>query len=186
MTKLEEMLPDMYRQMHNEGAFKGDTWTAHRQALNEFLAFRTSGRILDFGCGPKGGLDAYYGPMRVVSYDPYVAEYSEDPWNKDFDTFFSCDVFEHLQQDALLQLMRRLCKHTSLNFVFIALSTRPANKLLPNGLNAHLTIRTPQWWDGFFAASLGPHFVAEMQRVDLLRDDAVFAFARKGFERKGI
>lgn len=186
MTKLEEMLPEMYRQMHRDGAFKGNTWEAHRHSLQQFLAFRPSGRILDFGCGPTGGLAKYYGYERVISHDPFVPEYAADPWSEQFSIFFSCDVFEHLTQEQLLQLTRRLCKHTSINLVFVALSTRPANKLLPNGLNAHLTIRAPQWWEGFFAATLCPHFVPEVMRTDLIHDEAVFAFARKGFEREAL
>lgn len=186
MSKLEEQLPEMYRKMHRGGAFVGNSWEARLQNFKEFLAFRESGRILDFGCGPTGGLAKHFGDGLVVSHDPYVKEYEADPWNEKFDVFFSCDVFEHLTQEYLLQLTRRLCKHTSINLVFIVLSTRPANKLLPNGLNAHITIRTAQWWKGFFAAVLGPHFVPEMEKADLIHDEAIFAFARKGFEREAL
>lgn len=186
MTKLEEMLPEMYRQMHRDGAFVGNTWEAHQRTFQQFLAFRPSGRILDFGCGPTGGLARYYGPEQVISYDPFVPEYAADPWQEQFGVFFSCDVFEHLPQEQLLQLTRRLCKHTPINLIFIALSTRAANKVLPNGINAHLTVHAPQWWDGFFAATLGPHFVPEIAKTDLIHDEAVFAFARKGINRESL
>ncbi len=184
MSKLEEKLPGMYRAMHEDGAFKGDSWEAHLQDFKTFLSFRPSVATLDYGCGPTGGLKKHFG--NTVAHDPYVPEFAEDPWKKEFDTFFSCDVFEHLMQEQLLSLMRRLCKAEKLKYVFIVLSTRPANKLLPNGLNAHLTIRTAQWWTGFFAASLGLHFVPEIEKADLIHDEATFAFARIGHHRDAL
>lgn len=179
MTKLEEKLPEMYRQMHREGAFKGDSWRQHLDGLKGALALRPSGRILDYGCGPTGGLAKYFGDV-VISHDPYVEKYADDPWGKQFDVFFSSDVFEHLPLETLLQLVRRICKHKPIAIVYIALSTRHANKIMPNGLNAHLTVRSAQWWKGFFEGQMFPHFRFVKMEADLLREEATFSFTRIG------
>lgn len=185
MSSLEDQLPGMYREMHAAGAFQGLSWEPHLRDLKNFLSFRESGRILDYGCGPLGGLAKHYG-QGVVAYDPFVEKFAADPWKQDFTTFFSCDVMEHLTLEQLHQLMRRLCKVEKIRFLFIVLSTRPANKLLPNGLNAHLTIRTAQWWKGFFDASLGLHFAPEVEKADLIHDEALFAWARLGHNREAL
>ena len=46
-------------------------------------------------------------------------------------------------------------------FVFFAISTRAAKKTLPDGRNAHLTVQSPDWWQGFVTsvAFEGPEIV---------------------------
>lgn len=182
-TKLERLLPQFYAEMHARGAFKGDSWEPHLFAFSEFLAAedeRARHTVLDFGCGPAGGLAATaLFDHRVVPYDPYVEAYAADPWGRPLTAFFSCDVFEHLPLGALRDLLRRLCKHAGLAKVFVALATRHATKTLPNGLNAHLTVRPPEWWQGLFDGLLGPHFDTAFARADLAAGACVFAFNRR-------
>lgn len=185
MSKLEEILPILYRDMHAAGAFLGDTWRRHMVDIQSFAS--GMGPILDYGCGPKGGLSDKSGPpteLAVVPYDPYVKQYSEDPWGKNPAVFFSCDVFEHMTLPDLRTLMRRIWKQKSIRKVYISLSTRAANKTMPNGMNAHLTVQSADWWAGFFAYTFEEHFNCIVSQIDRLHDDCRFMFIRKQEEPK--
>lgn len=176
--KLAKKLPDMYAELHARGAFKGDSWRPHLDRFHAFLG--SASPVLDFGCGPKGGLagdvQAHY---EAVGYDPYVPYYADKPWARRFKAFFSCDVFEHLTLDYLHRLFGRLRDtQPELAKVFVALSTRPANKTLSNGLNVHLIVKPGAWWLGFMQAALGRDFAVVEAAEDLGRGEAVFAFAR--------
>src|SRR5438128_1581887 len=46
----------LYAEMHKANMFQGDTWRAHLQQLRDAIPDVDSRTILDFGCGPKGGL----------------------------------------------------------------------------------------------------------------------------------
>jgi hypothetical protein len=72
----------------------------------------------------------------------------------------------------------KIIKQKGLDKVYIALSTRFANKTMPNGMNAHLTVHTPDWWQGFFDYQLGQHFECVIADYDMHRYDCVFAFNR--------
>lgn len=183
MSKLEDLLPGMYREMHAAGAFVGNSWRLYFDEFKSFLyntGLHHDGpdyqRILDFGCGPTGGLQQHFSD--VVAYDPYVEKYADDPWKQPFDVFFSSDVFEHLPLGELRQLVRRLCKHATIQKIFVVISTRSANKFLPNGTNAHLTVRSAQWWHGFFDAQLGLHYDIVYARADMLAETCLFGFTR--------
>lgn len=180
MSKLEDLLPTFYRELHANGAFKGDSWRWHEAHLINLVAFKPSGAILDFGCGPQGGLlRSSRLPGHKIPYDPYVEEYSEDPWKKDFDVFFTSDVLEHLTEEMLLELTRRLCKHKRIKYLCLGVTARAANKHFSNGTNVHLTIHPAAWWHGFFAGQLGLHFEIFSAEHDLLNDEVNFCFIRR-------
>ena len=175
----------MYAKMHANAAFKGDTWKLH---FARFLHFAFSDeysppvKVLDFGCGPTGGLKASLlkkgFEIEVASHDPFIPQFAKEPWKSGFDTFFSTDVFEHMTDEKVADLLLRLRKHISCTKIFVALSTRPANKTLPNGLNAHLTVRPADWWHGTFCATLSGAFDFRIADADLLHGECVFALSR--------
>lgn len=176
MTKLESIMPTLYRDMHAAHAFLGDTWKHHLPVVKTFFNGLTP--ILDYGCGPTGGLAEAYPKGYVIPYDPYVTSYHAEPWTKEPKGFFSCDVFEHMTIGQLRWMIRKICKLPSIQKIYIALSTRSANKTMPNGMNAHLTVHAPDWWRGFFDHTLTVHFNAETATADLYRDECVFTFTR--------
>lgn len=175
MSKLDRLLPDLYRRMHAEGAFQGDMWLSHLDAFRAFWD-PANAPVVDFGCGPKGGMRQAMG-RAVVPYDPYVAAFAADPWKASPRTFFSVDVLEHLPVDRLRELLAVIAGST-VRQVFVVVSCRAANRVMPNGLNAHLTVRHVFWWAGFFEYALGDRFTRVIARHDLDRSDCLFAFNR--------
>jgi len=193
MAKIENLLPEFYAQLHKDGAFIGNSWQRHYHNLFSFLGGdATDGiynhTILDYGCGPTGGLsntnnirynlNLYNGV--VVPYDPFVPEYKREPWKEGkLTAFFTCDVLEHMLLTDITSLLRRLCKYKTITHLFIALSTRTATKNFPNGVNVHLTVHPPEWWCAFFEVTLGTHFNRVQATAYLDEGEAVFCFIRK-------
>lgn len=191
MGKLEAKLPEMYRELHAKGAFKGDTWRQVQEAFAEFVtdhvtdSFTRKLHVLDYGCGPEGGL-CQSGSWRpeltcrhnVTPFDPYVEAYSALPWDTPYNLFFSCDVFEHLPLSELHYILDRLRGRKALLAVFLSITTRPANKTLPNGLNAHLLVHPPEWWHGVLVGGLGSAYNLCLSHSDLLNGEVQFGFVR--------
>lgn len=178
LTKLRgpRYISSLYSQMHAAGEFPGHSWRAHVATLRQTIPGLDSKVILDFGCGPRGGLAECFGE-KVLSYDPYVEKYSALPWGKEFDVVFSTDVLEHMtsaQIDKFLTLVR----HSGTQFVFLNVSTRTAYKQLPNGANAHLTVKPASWWSRKIHNGLGRNYEQILAQEDLLRNEAIFCFRR--------
>jgi hypothetical protein len=109
--------------------------------------------ILDYGCGQGTLMHA----IRLVSpntscreYDPAIAGKDSRP---EFADMVVCtDVLEHIEPDhldAVLAHIRGLARKV----VFFVVATRPANKILPNGDNAHLIIEEDVWWQARIEAA---------------------------------
>lgn len=178
VTKIRgpEYVAKLNREMHAHGAFPGHSWRAHVEALERFVPDLRQKTILDYGCGPLGGLRQAFGD-RVISYDPFVEAFSAPPWQKTFDVVFSSDVMEHIPVGEITALLDRI-NHSSAQYVFLNISTRRAHKPLPNRANAHLTIKPAQWWLETLSNALSPRFTATLAESDLLRDEGTFCFQR--------
>jgi hypothetical protein len=167
-------LAAQYAEMHAKALFPGDSWKVHYRTLCETIPNLDSLRIVDFGCGPSGGL-AQALPSQVISYDPYVEQYSTPPWDKPFDVVFSSDVFEHIPRSQVASVLETIgrCRPT---FIFLNISTRLAHKRLPDGRNAHLTVKSASWWLSTVRSQLGNSYGPRLAREDLLRAEVSLCF----------
>lgn len=100
--------------------------------------------ILDYGCGPGSFARemAKHG-FRVAEYDPGVGGKERLP--KPADLVVCTDVLEHVEPEHLsfvLAHLNALTKKAALLYI----ATRPAEKLLPDGRNAHLIVESADWW----------------------------------------
>jgi len=118
--------------------------------------------LLDYGCGKAtihkqsaltladgkriGALRDYWGIDRVALYDPGVAEYAQLPQGK-FDGVISTDVLEHIPEEDIPWVLREFFDYAD-RFVFANVAAYPAKKTLPNGWNAHVTVKPAAWWQG--------------------------------------
>lgn len=103
------------------------------------------GSILDYGCGRSKLADSlkYDQKVKIYRYDPAIPEYSE---KIDFrvDLVLCTDVLEHVLEEEIDNTLLEL-KKISDNVIF-KISTRPAVKHLPNGMNCHCTVKPKRWW----------------------------------------
>lgn len=158
-TNLHEF-GDPGRNILPEDMFEGRSLPQHAPLIGELLKQTQSNSILDYGCGkakgyqvgsiqlPDGavisGLAAYWGIEDIEFYDPAYKPFSEIP-SRNFEAVISTDVLEHcpeLDVDWILDEIFQL----STKFVFCTLALYPAKKNLPDGTNAHTTIKSVGWW----------------------------------------
>lgn len=144
MVDPDDLLSPAYRELLKE-THGGQKWGGGGRswAIDIFKWCQRTGceTILDYGCGRstlKGSID-----IPVQEYDPGIP--GKDAMPTPADMLVSTDVLEHIEPDKVkitLAHMRSLTLKAS--FHNIALS--PARLTLPDGRNAHLSIRTEGEW----------------------------------------
>ena len=132
-------------EMHSKGQFvRGGKLL---KSVNPFFKQYQPSSVLDYGCGHGGLMAAIkeaYPTMQVEGYDPGNPEHNRMP-KRSFDAVISGDVFEHIEPehlDATLQLI----SSKILRCGWFRIACYPAKKHLPDGRNAHLIIKSPDWW----------------------------------------
>ena len=171
--RFRELL-EQYRAMHRDGDVRGGTPAVEtfdgkslpRQASRiKKLILRTGAKaLLDYGSGkgrqyiPADILDngvrlassmqEYWGVESIRCYDPGHPPFSALPEGS-FDGVLCTDVLEHCPEQDLPWIVGELFGYTRL-FVFANVACYPARKTLPNGENAHCTIRPVEFWKELF------------------------------------
>jgi hypothetical protein len=165
-----QQLVDMYRHMHVEGAessglaaeetFPGISLAPQVGRIKRMIEATGAQNILDYGAG-KGQLydrrdlktasgetiesvQDFWDVDFVHLYDPGYAPFSKLPEGT-FDGVICTDVLEHCPEEDLPWLIGELFGYAG-RFVFMTIASYPAVKVLPNGENAHVTIRSAEWW----------------------------------------
>lgn len=123
--------------------------------------------ILDYGCG-KGGLRGMLGE-RVRNYDPAIPEWSALP--EPADLVVCRDVMEHVEIDCVDNVLAHIAGLAAKAALFIVVC-RPSSKVMPNGVNAHITVRPRKWW----GEKMREHFVVLSERRPEGEDSEVVAF----------
>jgi len=142
-------ITDKYKQlnvqMHNEKPMYGVGGGFWAGAIWEF-ALKIGGRTcLDYGAGKQWlGKSALKRHMRVTSYDPCVEEISSCPEIK-FDIVICTDVLEHIEPDCLVNVFADL-DYYSEKGIFLAISTRKGEKIMADGRDNHLIVKSFEWW----------------------------------------
>jgi hypothetical protein len=86
----------------------------------------------------------YWDIGELVCYDPAYEPHSGLPEGK-FDGVISTDVLEHCPEEDLPWVIEEIFGYAK-RFVFANVACFPARKKLPNGENAHCTIKPIEWW----------------------------------------
>ena len=119
--------------------------------MKEAIETFNPGTILDFGCG-KGvlvkKLQALYPNIQVIGWDPHMD--SELPPAVDMIT--STDVLEHVEPTHITDTLKDLGQRSNICQYHLVACFK-AVAILPDGRNAHLTVRTPDWWQEQFDAT---------------------------------
>ncbi len=118
----------------------GYRWAERVREL--FIAYADSHSILDYGCG-KATLSKELADLPIANYDPSVKAYNAPP--EPAAILVCTDVLEHIEPECLddvLAHIASLMKDAGL----LTISTRPANKVLSDGRNAHLIVEGRKWW----------------------------------------
>jgi hypothetical protein len=164
----------MYRHMHEHGSdesglsssatFAGTSLTPHIKRVKALIERTGASSILDYGCGKgalylphplaiKGegtydGVVDYWDVASVACYDPAYEPFSTLP-KEQFDGVVCTDVMEHCPEEDLPWIVGEIFSYAR-RFVYVNVACFPAMKSLPNGENAHCTLRPPEWWAGLY------------------------------------
>jgi hypothetical protein len=163
-------LIELYARMHRDGearlgipaenTFAGTSLAPHVGRIKGWIERTGAKTLLDYGAG-KGvqyrphkilvrgehvadGLAEYWDVDEVRCYDPGYAPHSALPEGK-FDGVISTDVLEHCPEEDLPWILEEIFAYARC-FVYLNVACYPARKTLPNGENAHITIRPAEWW----------------------------------------
>ncbi len=169
-------LLDLYKQMHVEGetthgkapeeTFPGKKLPIHAFAIKRLIDETGARTLLDYGCGkgqqyiwrdlrlPDGSriesIESYWALNEIGKYDPGFEPHSRLP-DKTFDGVVCTDVLEHCPESDIPWIIEEMFGYAN-RFVYANVACFPAKKILPNGENAHCTVRDPDWWIGLLHA----------------------------------
>ena len=174
-------LTALYRALHREGeqrlglrpeeTYPGVSLLPHVQRIKQLIARTGATTLLDYGCG-KGmqyephrfevpgegvfdGVLDYWDVDELRCYDPCVERYSAVPEGQ-FDGVISTDVFEHCPAEDVPWIVAELFGYAR-RFVFACIACYAAKSTLPNGENAHTTVRPLEWWQAVFSEHAARH-----------------------------
>jgi len=104
--------------------------------------------VLDYGCGNgamRKELTKIFNIVDVTGYDPFHPDWRgmKDPGMHDITTCF--DVMEHVEQQCVDNTLKYIAERTRYAAMF-AIALVEAKKMLPDGRNAHITLKSAPWW----------------------------------------
>lgn len=138
--QLEELHKDPDARWGNDGKF-------HAQRVLRLCNEVHAASLLDFGCGRSSltkTLKAAGTKMKLYDYDPGKPKKAVLPRGP-FDVVVCTDVMEHVEPQFVDEVLQAIAART-LKRAFFVIDCIPAQKLLPDGRNAHLTVHAPIWW----------------------------------------
>lgn len=150
---------EQYMQLHQAKLDYGSTSIMYFEEVSLFIAYLKPATVLDYGCG-KGvlleKLTDRFPEVTFYGYDPAIPGRDTLPVQK-ADLVINTDVLEHIPEHALPDIIKEISL-VSEN-VFFGLHHALANQILPNGENAHCTVKPPIWYfrlfsNYFYAVSL--------------------------------
>ena len=181
------ILLNYYRQMHSDGyqqvrneeivqkkgadAFPGKKTLQFVGPIRDLFVKHAVKTCLDYGAG-KGshysdsvvitdnasgkeykGLKAFWELSDVETWEPGLE--LESPKGS-FDGVICVDVLEHCFAADLPWIVDEIFSLAE-KCVFLNIACYPAQAILPNGENVHISVRAPEWWDGLIAATCSKH-----------------------------
>ncbi len=160
---------EQMRQHHlTRKTFSGNGVLKHLGTLLAFSADLGATSGLDFGCG-KGdqyghALPEVYGVggfkftsledalgYEPFKYDPGVFEFENlPPEGAMFDLVWCVDVLECVPEGDMDWVIAQMIGYARKG-IFVTVATYPSKKTLPNGRNAHITVKPSEWWHAHFS-----------------------------------
>lgn len=138
-----------------DNAFSDFELQAYRLHIRPIFNEYTISTVLDYGCGGSDwcskGFDDATGQSAIEYFELRNAYRYEPGRNLDerqpVDCVVSFDVLEHIFVADVPSVLRHMFSYAT-KLIVINVACYPAAAKLPNGENAHITVRHPIWWKG--------------------------------------
>jgi hypothetical protein len=140
----QNSLIDQYKHLHLTQRY-GATSLRFAPDLLPHVFERKPISAIDYGCGQSqlANFMRYCGIPKVYQYDPAIEIYSDKP-SETFDLLINVDVLEHVPENELDNIFLDMRKLS--DFAIFVIDIRLAKTILPNGMNAHVTVKPVGWW----------------------------------------
>lgn len=162
---------EQYRSLHSKRSrYPGISLLPHVDRIGALIAATGARTLLDYGCGKATlhkaalllrddgsvvhSLREYWGVKAVRRYDPAIERFAQLP-DKPVDGVICTDVLEHCPEADIDWIVAELFG-LARQFVFASIAAYPARAVLPNGENAHCTVRPAAWWRRRFDRAARP------------------------------
>lgn len=139
-----------YKELHAKSENYGTSSIAYLREVCLCIDYLKPKIVLDYGCG-KGilfkALQKKYPGISFFGYDPSIPEYEILSVDK-ADLIINTDVLEHIPVEYLPNVVKHIASIS--NNCFFGLHHYAAGQILPNGENAHCTIKPASWYHMLF------------------------------------
>ncbi len=137
-------LIDYYRTTHARRVY-GTSSVKYLRFLRPWLSILNPGSVLDYGCGQSVLIDVLGlpEPVKRLRYDPAIPAYATRP-TEIADLLINIDVLEHIEEKDVPDALAGMA--TLGRRALIIVDTVPAKHMLPDGRNAHVTLKPHAWW----------------------------------------
>lgn len=170
-------LLEMYESMHEKGyetacsridgtsSYTGSTLAEYALEIKKVISLFDAKEALDYGAGKSIYYNGVHDPITIEKTNQKVDNLLEywglhkvdlfeparkiDKESRKYDLVLSTDVLEHIYIADVPWVVREIFEHAD-KCVFATISCRFALAKLPNGQQAHITMRSPHWWNGLF------------------------------------
>ncbi len=154
----------LYHSQHQPGrksGYSGRSILRQLRALRSFSEMIGAKSALDYGCGRGeqytwtdvkvgrknvGTVREYLGLSSVALYDPAVPQHAKKP-DRRFDLVLCTDVLEHVHENDIAYILQDIASLATKG-IYLSIANYKAGTILPNGENAHITIKPLKWWRG--------------------------------------
>lgn len=167
MTKSKTYIDmvNQYKDMHENGmmidngnhkwklpardCFDGSSVEEHFENIKKIIKDEGFKTLLDYGCGKAkhhtdNRLRDYWGLESVKLFDPAIKKFEIPPIEKS-DMVICVDVLEHIKEEDIPMVLKHI-DSLAKEHMYLVISITSAYAFLPNGDNAHCTIKTMEWW----------------------------------------
>jgi hypothetical protein len=162
---------ERFRNLAPQDVFPGKSLPPQAPRIKRLVERTGAASILDYGSGkgrqyemapftaPDGTrydcIQDYWDVDYVQCYDPSYPPYSALPQGR-FDGVVSTDVLEHCPEEDIPWIVDEIFGYAE-RFVFANVACYPAMSRMPNGANAHCTIRPSEWWIDLLKTAAAGH-----------------------------
>lgn len=123
--------------------------------------------VLDYGCGKANLIKELvhrYPDVEFYGYDPAIEGRNKLPIDK-ADLVINTDVLEHIPEEELPNVVKNISSISE--NAFFGLHHALAYTILPNGENAHCTVKPPIWYYNLFSKFYKTPYPLKGRKVEL-------------------